>query len=72
MADKWTYLVQARGVVRVAVNLRNERRHQFQLCVVCTDVDVKVGHVVLRALPPALGMVGNVVRRADNGRLSVL
>ncbi len=27
LADKCTYLVQARGVVRVAVNLRNECRH---------------------------------------------
>lgn len=66
------YLVQARGVVWVAVDLRNERRHDLQLSVICTNVDVEVGHVILRALPPVLGVVGNVVRRADNRRLSVL
>ena len=41
------FLIQPSWVVRIAVNLGNEIRHDFEFRVVRRDMDIKVAHVVL-------------------------
>ena len=66
------YLVQTGRMVRVAVNLGNEVRHDLELRVVRANVDVEILHVVWRSLPPILRMVEDIVLRTDNRRLAIL
>ena len=59
-------------MIRIAVDLGNKCSHDPQLRIVGTDVDIEMLHVVRRALPPILGMVGRVVHIADGGPFSIL
>lgn len=59
-------------MVGVTVDLGHEVGHHLQFGVIYADLDVEVLHVVRRGLPPELGVIGHVVRIANDGRLAIL
>jgi hypothetical protein len=67
-----TNLVQASRVVWVIVNLRSESRHDPQVGIVGTNMDVEVLHIVRGALPPRLRVACNIIRVIDDGCFAVL
>ena len=67
-----TNLVKSCWVIWITVYLRNETCQDFQFCIVCTDVNVEVFHVVKRALPPILRVICHVISTTDNRWLAVL
>ena len=58
--------------MRITVNSGNETSHDSKLGVVGTDVNIKVLHVVRRALPPILGMISYIVSIVDCWWLPIL
>jgi hypothetical protein len=59
-------------MVRVAINPLHEISHDPQFGIVGTYMDVEVFQIVLRATPPVLRVICNVVRVRDDGLFAVL
>jgi len=56
----------------IIVDLRIEPRHDPQLAIISTEMNIEIIHVVLGALPPLLRVTGDVVGVLDDGGLAVL
>jgi hypothetical protein len=67
-----TNFVQPSGVMGVVVDLRDKFSHYSQLSIIRANLDIEVLHVVRRALPPILGMVGSIIHIVDRWWLPVL
>lgn len=69
---EWQYLVEPSRMIRIIVNAGDETRHDSQLRIITTNVDIEMWHVVWGTPPPVLGVIRCVIHVADDGRLAVL
>jgi hypothetical protein len=59
-------------MIRITINLLHKIPHNSQLSIVTGYMNVEVLHIVLRAVPPVLRVICDIVSVRDDGWLAVL